>query len=654
MKFALAILVIAALAVAEPYGPDFLRELEPSVHGPELCGKGGLAGRQPRQADEDWDALHVNLDLFPHFDTQSLSGSVMVEGWVSAPTIDYIELDLHDDMIVTGVQLDGSGAGWSHVNHRVSVQAMPPLLQGETFTLEVSYEGVPPNLGWGSFEWYEHDGVMSVATLSEPENARGWWPCKDVPDDKFTADIRYRVPSDFKAPGNGLLQSVTDHGDGTSTWHWHESYPITTYLISMTVTNFLDYTDWYVDAGGDSIPIENYVWPEVWDGAQEDLSITPEAFALMESLFGEYPFKEEKYGHAIFQWPGAMEHQTMTSHGWYLVGGNHYFDRIVVHELAHSWFGNYVTLEDWENVWLNEGPAKYSEALWFEHRDGPSGLRWYMENIDSDFEGPVYNNPDLFGNEVYQKGAWVMHMLRGVLQDDDLFYAALRNYLSLHPYGNAHTTDLQAELEAYLGMDLEQFFQQWVYGVERPNYEWGWMMDGDDLLLRVDQVQTDTGLFEMPLHFRAYSASDSMDLRVDNDAWQQEFILPLGGFDADNLVLDPDLWLLKHETEVPYDPTGVEGPPAYFTGIRGNYPNPFNPRTRVAFTLAEAGPVRLTVHDASGRRVATVVDGLLTEGPHDLGFDGLDHRGRELASGVYLLRLSTRDDQFTHRMLLLK
>ncbi|MBC8367995.1 T9SS type A sorting domain-containing protein [bacterium] len=654
MKLALALLMIAAFAMADPYGSEFLQELESSIKGPELCTKGGLAGRQSRQSDEDWDDLNVTLNLEVMFDTQSIQGFVVHEGRVLVPTIDFIELDFHDDMIVTDVALNGSGAGWSHLNHKIIVTASPQLSQDQEFVLQIEFEGSPPNLGWGSFEWYEHEGVMSVATLSEPENARGWWPCKDVPNDKFTADVSYRVPSEFSAPGNGLLQAVVDHGDGSSTWHWHESYPISTYLISMTVSNFLHYTDHYVNAEGDSIPIENYVWPEVWDGAQEDLSITPEAFSLMESLFGEYPFKEEKYGHAIFQWPGAMEHTTMTSYGWYLVGGSHYFDRILVHELAHSWFGNYVTLQDWENVWLNEGPAKYSEALWFEHRDGPTGLRYYMESIDTDFEGPVYNNPDLFGNEVYRKGAWVLHMLRGMLQDDGLFFEALRNYLSLHPYGNAHTTDFQAELEAYLNMDLEQYFQQWVYGVERPNYEWGWTVEEDHLIIRVDQVQIDTGLFEMPLHFRAYSASDSMEFRVDNQEWHEAYAIPLNGFLIEELALDPDLWLLKHETEVPYDPTSAEGPPAYPTAISGNYPNPFNPSTRVAFTLAERGHVRLTVHDAAGRRVATIVDGILNAGPQDLGFDARDHAGRKLSSGIYLIQLEVNSERLTHRILLLK
>ena len=654
MKLAIIMLLLAGFVQADPYGPEFLKSLESSIAGPELCVKSGLSGRMPRSADDDWDVLHVDLELHPNFDAETLSGSVLIEGVCITAAQIYIELDFRDEMNVLSVLVNNQVEGWGHSNHTLTIEKTIPLFFGEDFTLEVVFEGTPPSLGWGSFEWYEHGGVMSLATLSEPENARGWWPCKDVPSDKFTADVRYRVPTEFMAPGMGLLQSITEHGDGTHTWHWREDYPISTYLIAMTVTNFLKYTDYYVDAEGDSLPIENYVWPEVLAGAEEDLDITPEAFALLESLFGEYPFKEEKYGHAIFQWPGAMEHQTMTSFGFYLVGGSHQFDRIVVHEMTHSWFGNFVTLQDWENVWLNEGPAKYSEALWFEHRDGPVGLRWYMEILDTDFEGPVYNNPDLFGSEVYQKGAWVMHMLRGILRNDDLYFAALRDYLSRHPYGNAHTTDFQSDLEGYLGLDLETFFQQWVYGVERPNYEWGWMVEDDQLLLRVDQVQTDTGLFEMPLHFRAYSSNDSMDIHVDNLQWHQDFAIPLDGFAVDDLAFDPDLWLLKHETEVPYDPTSMDGPPEYSTTIHGNYPNPFNPRTRVAFSLAESCPVCLTVHDVGGRRVATIIDGELEAGPHDLAFDGHDSHGRELPSGVYLLRLQTAQKLHTHRVVLLK
>jgi len=654
MRSALAFLLISVAVLADPYGHEFRRALEPSLHGPELCAKGGLAGRAPRAGDDQWDVLHVDLELAPLFNAERLEGSVAFRALVTVGPLERVLLDFRDEMDVTSLALNGAPVLWTHASHIVSVQPMPPLAEGEEFLLEIEFEGAPPSLGWGSFEWYEHEGVMSVATLSEPENARGWWPSKDVPDDKFTLDVRYRVPQGFKAPGPGLLQSVTDNGDLTETWHWRESYPICTYLVAMTVTNFIDWTDWYVDEEGDSLPIENFVWPETWNGAQEDLSIAPEAAALLESLCGEYPFKDEKYGHAIFQWPGGMEHQTMTSYGFYLVGGHHYFDRILVHEMAHSWFGNCVTLQDWENVWINEGPAKYSEALWFEHRDGPEGLRWFMDIIDVDFTGPVYNNPNLFGPEVYQKGAWVLHMLRGAMRDDALFFAALRDYLSRHAYGNAHTTDLQADLESFLGLDLEPFFQQWVYGVGRPDYRWGWQRDGDRLLLRVDQVQADAGLFVMPLHFRAHAAGDSMDFHVENAQWSELWSLPLDGFEPEQLVFDPELWLLKHAEEVPYDPTGAEGTPAWSTALRGNYPNPFNPTTRVAFTLERRGPVRLSVHEPSGRRVAVILEGVLDEGPHDLAFDGRDRSGGPLPSGVYLLSLETESTRLSRRMVLIK
>ena len=652
---ALVLLVAAGNLAAGPAVPaDPLLEFKEN-----FCRAGGglLAGRAPQARDYDWDILHAELHFTPDFAAETLAGSVRFDSRAETAGLAAVSLDFDGAMSLLAVRQDGSPIAWSHIGDLVVVTLAAPLAAGQLFSLELDFAGSPGSTGFGSFTWTDHGGAPLVATLSEPEGARDWWPCKDVPDEKFTADLYYRVPSAYSAPGPGLLESVTDHGDGTSTWHWHESYPINSYLIALTVTNYQHYTDWYVASNGDSLPIENYVYPENYTNSVEDLSITPLTIAIMDSLFGEYPFMDEKYGHMVFHWGGAMEHQTCTSMGNVVLGGGHYYDRIIMHELAHQWFGDAVTLQDWENVWLNEGFASYCEAIWFEYTGGQAGLTAWMTQTTSDFAGPVYNNPALFGSVVYRKGAWVLHMLRFLL-GDDTFFGALRYYYGQHIYGNAHTTDLEADLEAYTGRDLTGFFQQWVYGENRPVYEWAWQArsgaGGWWLDLQIRQVQTNAGLFTMPLPLRVTTALGPLDLRVDNGAWYQSYSLPLGPQQPLELAFDPDNWVLESNTEVAFDPTAAGGAPPVATALAGCYPNPFNPSTRVAFTLAASGPVRLEVFDTAGRRLRVLAEGPRPAGPQSLAFDGLDAHGEPLASGVYLLRLSAGGREFNQRAVLLK
>jgi len=653
LLLALAAPALAAPALAAPPA-DPLIDLKAN-----FCrsGQGLLAGREPRARDYEWDIRHAELHFAPNFTAQSLSGSARFDCQAMVPGLASVALDFNDAMGLLAVRQDGSPVAWTHGGGVVLVTLAAPLPAGSLFSLELDFAGSPVSSGWGSFVWTNHAGTPLLATLSEPEGARDWWPCKDVPDEKFTADIYYRVPAAYSAPGPGLLQSVTNHGDGTKTWHWFESYPINSYLIAMTVTNYQHYTDWYVSSAGDSLPIENYVYPENYTNSVEDLSITPLTIAIMDSLFGEYPFVDEKYGHMVFHWAGAMEHQTCTSMGNLVLGGGHYYDRIVMHELAHQWFGNCVTLQDWENVWLNEGFASYCEAIWFEYTGGQAGLTNWMTITTSDFVGPVYNNPVLFGNVVYRKGAWVLHMLRWLL-GDETFFGALRYYYGQHLYGNAHTTELEADLEAYTGQDLTAFFQQWVYGQNKPIYQWAWRarsgVGGWWLDLQIRQVQTNAGLFTLPLPLRVTTPTGYVDLRVDSDAWFTQTSLLIGSQQPQDVSFDPENWVLESNSELPFDPTATDTAPAHATGISGCYPNPFNPATRIDFTLAAPGEARLELFDAAGRRVRVLAAGPRAAGPQSLRFDGRDDRGAPLPSGVYLVRLSAGAVVDSRRIVLLK
>ena len=259
----------------------------------------------------DFDVRYWDLSVkVTNIAGQTISGKVMMTVQSVIDSINTVDYDFHSSMVVDSVRINGQPAPYTRPSGLVRITLDRGYYAGEQVTTVVYYHGHPPGSGFGSFTWDTHNGQPIISTLSEPEGAREWWPCKDTPHDKAdSADVRITVPSNLIATSNGELVSNTDNGDNTRTFHWHISYPITTYLISLAISNYQSFTNWYVSDAGDSMPVTNYVYPEHYDQAVIDLSITPDVIGIYADLFGEYPFITEKYGHSIFPWGGAMEHQ---------------------------------------------------------------------------------------------------------------------------------------------------------------------------------------------------------------------------------------------------------------------------------------------------------------------------------------------------------
>ena len=403
------------------------------------------------------------------------------------------------------------------------------------------------------------------------------------------------------------------------------------------------------------MPVTHYVYPEDLADAQVDFTITVPAIDFFASVYGEYPFIEEKYGMAEFPWGGAMEHQTLTSYGTVLIRGDHYYDYILVHELSHMWWGDWVTCRTWEDIWLNEGFATYSEALWFEDQGGFSDYKDYMAYLDwyGYFNGPIYDPWETFGRTVYKKGAWVLHMLRHVLGERQDLLDVLALYGSEHAYGTAITSEFQAAAETVYGASLDWFFQEWVYGMNRPRYEYAWVTSnaGDhwDLMVHVDQVQTDCGLYTMPIDIVVETPQGSTTFVVWNDALSQDFFLEVAG-QPTAVYFDPDNWILKSVSPG----TGIEGDAAVSRLALYPAPNPFSESAGIAYEVPAAGHATLAVYDVAGRLVRTLVDSDIQAGRHSVAWDGTDGSGARAAAGVYFCRLASGSETASRKLILAK
>ncbi|MBD3160620.1 MAG: hypothetical protein GF346_00670 [Candidatus Eisenbacteria bacterium] len=558
-------ILVAAPAVADPSPwPDpvereaFQRaEMERFAH----LAKAFAQEDPARRAEQDrYDALSYRLELdLRSYGAGWLFGVVEAEIRVVDESLDAILFDLSAAMPVDSAFVDGAPAEFTHAGGDLTITPPDPLAQGSRASVRVHYQGDPSGGASGAFGWDEHDGTPLIWTLSEPIGARDWWPCKDSPHDKADSlDVLLRVENWMVPTSNGLLVDVREEDDGSLTYHWSHRYPITTYLVSVTASDFVRIAESYPTAEGDTLLLEHFVYPEKVDQAHEDFSITGPAIDVLADRFGPYPFPEEKYGHTLFGWGGAMEHQTNTSYGARLVNGSHTYDWILVHEAAHQWWGDMTSPADWREIWLNEGFASYAEALWFEEQGGPETYRAYMNTSQfvRDPSGPLYDPPALFDtNTVYNKGAWAVHMLRGVL-GDSLFFAGLAEYRARTAYRSTTTAELREILEEVSGRPLDWFFDPWIYGVDRPQYVVSFLPTGEPgmrgVAVHIDQVQRGAPFFPMPIDLRIdLSGGGSIRERVFNDPDHQdfEFEVPV---EPTAVVLDPDGWILKSVETAPY------------------------------------------------------------------------------------------------------
>ena len=258
----------------------------------------------------------------------------------TADGFDKIHFDFLDNLTVDSVLYHGTQMNHSFITGEILMIDLPAVIPvGIQDSISVYYKGVPVGGGFGSFANDTHNGVPALWTLSEPYGAREWWPCKQTLNDKIdSTDIYVTSPAQYRVASNGVLVSELED-NGMKTFHWKHRYPIPAYLVAIAVTNYEQYSEW-LDIGGDSIHILNYVYPESLAAAKVRTERTADIMALFNDLFGMYPFADEKYGHAQFGWGGGMEHQTMSFMG----GFSHL---LIAHELAHQWFGDKVTCGSW-------------------------------------------------------------------------------------------------------------------------------------------------------------------------------------------------------------------------------------------------------------------------------------------------------------------
>ncbi len=466
-----------------------------------------------------------------------------------------IYFDLSSVLTVDSVKSNNVQLVFVHTSDMLSITLAAPLAQQQLDSVTVYYQGIPASSGFGSFGKGTHEGVSIVWTLSEPYGSKDWWPCKQGLTDKIDSiDVFVTCPTGNKVASNGLLKDSLQLG-GDTRFHWKHCFPIATYLIGIACTNYFAYND-TVPLGNDTVMVLNYVYPETAFETQQKTKDIVGVMQLFSSLFGKYPFADEKYGQAEFGWGGGMEHQTMSFVGAFV-------HDLMAHELAHQWFGNKVTCASWSDLWLNEGFATYLTGLTFEKMY--EGIYWpiwknnQIKEITKELDGSVYvadtaTVSRLFSARLtYAKGAYVLHMLRWVI-GDTAFFKGVNNYLNDPQcnFGYALTPLLKSHLESTSGKDLTYFFNDWYFGEGYPSYKVLWSQDADNVVqLSIGQTQSHSSVsfYEMPIPIMFKGVSKDTVVVVGHTFSDQQFEIKLD-FKADSAFFDPELHILSNGNSI--------------------------------------------------------------------------------------------------------
>ncbi len=507
------------------------------------------------------DVEHYDADLNITVSPPTIGGSVVMHFKSLAEGLSEFLFRLHSSYVISKVELNGSPVSFERLSNP-EVRAFWPgsLNIGDSATLSVFYQGSIPA---SDPTWFGGVNVVNgmVYSYAQPWNTHHWLAVKEPPgvyEDKSTADLRYTVPSTLKVASNGSLISETTNAGGTKAFHWKTSYPTAPYLLAFSAAAYSKVTRTFTYENT-TMPVEFYLLPGMSSALPETLQVNS-MLTTLSSLLGPYPFLLEKYGIAAWDTSvGGMEHQTISGQRRRNSGGPDDLggEKLTVHELAHQWFGNSVTCQSLNHIWLNESFATYMEAIWEEFKPGSSGRGAYLSAMVSKHPGSASSgvvyvaNPtstaNTFSSAQYKKGAWILHMLRQML-GDETFFQGLRTYLERHAYQSAITEDFQAVFEEVSGRDLGYFFDQWVYSYGAPKIEYGLFqttVNGNKYInVMIKQSQT-TRLFDLEIPVRINTTAGTFTYLVHSTAARQNFLIPIQG-SYQSIQVDPENHVLKN------------------------------------------------------------------------------------------------------------
>ncbi len=539
---------------------------------------------RPYAPSRDYHLQNVRVALRFDLDQRKVIGEVTHTLSTLRDSLTHLDFDCAD-LTVSSARVNAKDTTFELRDDKLRVNLAQPAKAGEKFEVNLRYEGKPTTGLYFILPDKDDPGrPKEIWTQGEAEDTHHYIPIYDYPNDRTTSEMILTVPGDWLTVSNGKLLSVQDAAGGMKTWTWRQSLPVSTYLISFVAGEYKEKKDTWRN-----IPVTYYVPRGLEDTIDSTFSHTKQMLDFFSERFGvAYPW--EQYAQtAVDEFVAAgMENVSATTlsardmvHADLAAERAEAADSLISHELTHQWFGDLVTCKDWTNTWLNEGFATFGANLWEEHQYGAdaSGYRYWREQNNwmpskELFPIPIVtrdiNDSVEYAGNVYDKGGWVLHMLREQL-GDEAFFRALKHYLEANRLQNVVTADLVKAIEESTGTNVDPFFDQWIYGAGAPRFavKFTYEAAGKKVSLNVKQTQKvegHVGLFRVPVDVAITTARGEKVFPVEVSKAEETIAFAVDGpplmvlFDKGDKILksldfqkSPEEWIRQLQTaqEVP-------------------------------------------------------------------------------------------------------
>ncbi len=523
-------------------------------------------GYIPPENKYDLKFYHLNINV--ERNTSYISGNVKSKAVVTATSLDSFAFVLHQNHTIDSVYVNGAKRLFVRQDSLVKATTGNPIPQNQLFEAVVYYHGTAPTGGAAAIgDGYSTGtsgswGNQVSWSLSESLCAYHWFPCKQDLKDKIDSSWVYATTDSSNMVGsNGLLKNVVTIGN-KKRYEWQSRYPIDYYLISVATAKYKPYVLYAKPRYllNDSIFIQNFIYDNainnpLWNNQKIALDKIVPTIELESNLFGMYPFYKEKYGHCMAPFGGGMEHQTMTSLG--------FFDfELDAHELGHQWWGDNVTCAAWKDIFINEGWASYTEYLSHQYLSSISGntasnkMNTVHNNVMSQIGGSCYfTNADTMNANVifdsrltYDKGSAVIHSLRYEINNDSVFFPAIRAFQNAYRGSTASVINFRDFMASFSGLNFTQFFNQWYYGEGYPTFSASWNQSNNIFFLKSTQSQSvpsSVPLFMTHVDYRiSRIAKPDTIVRLFHGQAIENYTLALTGT-VTSIGIDPNNWILN-------------------------------------------------------------------------------------------------------------
>ncbi len=509
---------------------------------------------------KDYDVKFYKIDIEADNTTTDVKGCAEVTAEVMVSGLKQFTLELAEAIHVDSVWMNHQKVSFRRDGDYLHAICPAPLQVGALCDVKVFYAAVDIKAdGFFSAISNRADNSWNVPvtwTLSEPTNAKNWFPCKQyLPDKADSAHIFITVPQGLKAGAPGVLTAITPMPGNKFRYEWKTRYPVAYYLLSFAVADYQDYTIYAHPKGVDKpVPVQNYIYNRngYLDAHKAVIDTTAALIELFSELYLPYPFANEKYGHCVAPMGGGMEHQTMTTLSD--------FDFLLVaHELAHQWFGDLVTCASFQDVWINEGFTTYTEYLALERMASrEKALGWMREahaiatwSQSGSVFVPAESADDtwrIFSMSLsYKKGAVLVHNIRRIINNDEKFFEILRGFLRQYSFSVATGMDFKQFAEKQSGIDFTDFFDQWYFGEGFPIFDISWKKGNGEIEILVEHTgsASSTPLFKVDLDARIMKADGTdtiinIPVRTNHDIFRIKIAGNITGIE-----IDPDYYVLK-------------------------------------------------------------------------------------------------------------